>query len=69
VGASACLRKAIYELIEREGTRVEQDNGRIDYRRSIMALKAKFPRVPPEYFDALSNIQQLASDNVREGSW
>jgi hypothetical protein len=69
VGASACLRKAIYELIERANARVEQSNGRIDYRESIMALKAKFPRVPPEYFDALGGIQQMASDNVHEGSW
>jgi hypothetical protein len=69
VGASACLRKAIYELIEREEARVEHPNGRINYRESIMALKGKFPRVPPAYFDALSGIQQMASDQVHEGSW
>lgn len=68
VGASACLRKATYELIEREEARVERPNGRINYRESIMALKGKFPRVPPAYFDALSGIQQMASDQVHEGS-
>jgi hypothetical protein len=35
----------------------------------MIALKGKFPRVPPEYFDALSSIQQMSSDNVHEGSW
>ncbi len=69
VGASACLRKMIYELIEQEKARVEQPNGRIDYRESIMALKDKFQRVPPTYFDALSGIQQMASDKIHEGSW
>jgi hypothetical protein len=69
VGASACLRKALYELLEKEQSWVELPNGRIDYRESMIALKGKFPNVPPEYFDALGNIQQMSSDNVREGSW
>jgi hypothetical protein len=69
VGASACLRKAIYELLGKEQTLIQQPNGRIGYRESIMALKGKFPRVPAEYFDALSGIQQMASDQVHEGSW
>jgi hypothetical protein len=69
VGASACLRKAIHELLEKEQSWVEQPNGRINYRESVIALKGKFPRVPPEYFDALSGIEQMASDKVHEGSW
>jgi hypothetical protein len=69
VGASACLRKALYELLEKEQSWVELPNGRIDYRESLIALKGKFPRVPPEYFDALSSIQQMSGDNVHEGSW
>jgi hypothetical protein len=69
VGASACLRKAIYVLLEMEQAQKQQPNGRIDYRESIIALKGKFPRVPSEYFDALSGIQQMASDQVHEGSW
>lgn len=32
-------------------------------------MKAKFPAVAPELFDALGQIQELASDNVHEGSW
>jgi hypothetical protein len=69
VGASACLRKAIYGLLEKEQSWVQQPNGRIDYRESIAALKEKFPRVPAQYFDALAGIQQMASDYVHEGSW
>jgi hypothetical protein len=69
VGASACVRKAIYELIDLENVRVENQNGRTNYQDSIKALKEKFKQVPPEYFDALANIQELASDKVHEGSW
>ena len=69
VGASACLRKAIYELLKKEQVWSAQPSGRIDYRESIMALNGKFPRVPSEYFDALASIQRMASDQVHEGSW
>jgi len=69
VGASACVRKAIYELIDLEKVRVIRDNGRTNYTDSIKKLKEKFQYVPGAYFDALSNIQELASDNVHEGSW
>lgn len=69
VGSSACLRKAIYELIDIEKVRVLRENGLTDYKTSIKALKGKFNRVSEEYFDALANIQELASDKVHEGSW
>jgi len=66
VGASACPRKAIYELLKKEQVWSAQPSGRIDYRESIMALNGKFPRVPSEYFDALASIQRMASDQVHE---
>lgn len=70
VGASACLRKAIYELLEHEKTIIKNvKSGYADYKESIKSLKAKFVNVAPELFDALGDIQGLASDNVHEGSW
>lgn len=70
VGASACLRKAVYELLEYETAIVKNPkSGHADYQESIKSLKAKFPAVAPELFDALGHVQELASDNVHEGSW
>lgn len=70
VGASACLRKAVYELLEHEKAIVKnQKTGHADYQESIKTLKAKFPAVAPELFDGLGHIQEMTSDNVHEGSW
>lgn len=70
VGASACLRKAVYELLEHEKSIVKNTKtGHADYQESIKALKAKFLAVAPELFDALGHIQEMTSDNVHEGSW
>ncbi len=70
VGASACLRKAIYELLEYEKTIVKNPKtGYADYQASIDALKLKFSFVASELFDAIGHIQELASDSVHEGSW
>lgn len=70
VGASACLRKAIYELLVYEKAIVKNTKtGHADYQASIKNLKTEFPSVAPELFDALGDIQELASDNVHEGSW
>ncbi|MGB8816136.1 MAG: hypothetical protein WCC74_02825 [Minisyncoccia bacterium] len=69
-GASACLRKAIYELLEHEKTIVKNPKtGHANYQESIKALKAKFTNIAPELFDALGDVQELASDNIHEGSW
>ncbi len=70
VGASACLRKAIYELLEHEKSIVKNTKtGHADYQESIKTLKGKFSAVAPELFDALGHIQEMTSDNVHEGSW
>src|SRR3990167_2851283 len=70
VGASACLRKAIYELIEHEKSIIKnQKTGHADYQASIKSLKEKFTNVASELFDALGHTQEMASDNVHEGSW
>lgn len=64
-GASACLRKAIYELLRKEG--IGRDVG--DYKERIKALKDKFPEIEPMYFDVLSNIKDMADDRLHEESW
>jgi hypothetical protein len=70
VGASACIRKAIYELLEYEKKIVKNEKtGHADYKESIKALKQKFSSVAPELFDALGHIQEMASNQVHEGSW
>lgn len=70
VGASACLRKAIYELLEHEKSIVKNPKtGYADYQASIKSLKEKFNSVASELFDALGHTQEMVSDNVHEGSW
>jgi len=64
-GASACLRKAIYELLNKEG--IYADVG--SYEDRIKKLKDKFPAVDSVYFDVLCNIKDMASDKVHEESW
>ena len=62
-GASACTRKAVYELTVKEGTEGE------DYESKIKSLKAKFPNIDTVYFDVLSHIQGMTSDKIHEQSW
>ena len=70
VGASACLRKAIYELLEHEKSIAKNPKtGYADYQASIKSLKEKFTNVASELFDALGHTQEMVSDNVHEGSW
>jgi len=70
VGASACLRKAIYELLEYEKAIVKNPKtSYADYQESIKSLKKNFPNVASELFDALGHIQEMASNQVHEGSW
>jgi len=70
VGASGCLRKAIYELLELEQVAKTNTEGKdIDYGERVKVLKSKYPTVPPEYFDALTNIQGMTSEQLHEGDW
>ena len=62
-GASACCRKAIYELTVFE--KAEGDN----YESRIKYLKNKFPAVDGELFDVLCHIKDMTSDKVHEQSW
>jgi len=62
-GASACARKAIYEL-----TVLEKCEGK-DYEEKIKSLKAKYPSVDETLIDTLAHIQDMTSDKIHEQSW
>jgi hypothetical protein len=62
-GASACMRKAIYELLVIE-KRVEGD-----YESRIKSLKKLHPDSDPKLFDILAGIQDMTSDKIHEQSW
>ena len=70
VGASGCLRKAIYELLELEQvSKTDTAGNQLDYGERVKVLKSKYLTVPPEYFDALANIQGMTSEQLHEGDW
>ena len=62
-GASACMRKAIYEL-----TVIEQCEGE-GYEAKIKSLKKKYHQIDPSIFDVLAHIQGMTSDKIHEQSW
>lgn len=62
-GASACMRKAIYELLV-----IEKASGE-HYEERIKTLKDKYPKSDPTLFDILSQIQEMTSDKIHEQSW
>lgn len=62
-GASACMRKAIYELLFFE--KIEGGH----YEDRIKLLKTKYTNSDPELFDILGHIQDMTSDKIHEQSW
>jgi len=62
-GASACTRKAIYELTVKE--KAEGEN----YEDRIKFLKSKFSDIDPDLFDVLCHIKDMTSEKVHEQSW
>lgn len=76
-GASACMRKAIYEFLVLEKIPfyevIESDDlskkVELSYERRIKLLKGKYPEVDSEHFDTLAAIQGMTSDKVHEQSW
>lgn len=62
-GSSACMRKAIYELLI-----LEKIAGN-HYEERIKNLKSKYPNSDPELYDILSHIQEMTSDKIHEQSW
>lgn len=76
VGASGCLRKAIYELLEiqdipRNDTNEVGKETWLPYNERIKKLKQKFSdqHIDADYFDILASIQGMTSDALHEGSW
>ena len=62
-GASACMRKAIYELLI-----LEKAEG-ADYESRIKSLKQSHSDSDPQLFDILAHIQEMTSDKIHEQSW
>lgn len=62
-GASACTRKAIYELLI-----IEKAEG-VDYESRIKSLKKKYTGIDSMLFDGLAHIQDMTSEKVHEQSW
>jgi len=62
-GASACIRKVIYELLIIEA--IDGDS----YQERIKALKRKYQQSDEQLFDILAHIQDMTSDKIHEQSW
>jgi hypothetical protein len=70
VGSSACIRKSIYELLLSQNAIITDDtSNKSNYKESIKSLKKILPFVTEELFDILSQIQELSSEHIHEGSW
>lgn len=62
-GASACTRKAIYELLS-----LQEAKG-LNYDDKIKDVASKYPAVDVELFEILGHIKDMTSDHVHEQSW
>lgn len=62
-GASACMRKAIYELL------IIEECSKPHYDEKIKELKVKYKDTDPDLFDILGHIQDMTSDKIHEQSW
>lgn len=62
-GASACTRKAIYELL------AAQNCEGANYDDKITALRDAHPEVDPTHFEVLGHVKDVTRDHVHEESW
>jgi hypothetical protein len=62
-GASACTRKAIYELLALQNAEGANYDDKIKY------VAAKNPSINAELFEILGHIKDMTSDHVHEQSW
>jgi hypothetical protein len=62
-GASACARKAVFELFA-----MQKIDG-TDYASRIGALAVKFPGVDKELFEVLGQIEDMTREKMQEQSW
>lgn len=69
-GGSACLRKAIYQLLENQKIeKQDKDGNSLDYDTRIKALKEKLPHVDADFFDVLKIIKGVTSVELHENPW
>ena len=69
-GASACLRKAIYKLLQQQEIPEQDKDGKFfRYDDRIDLLKDKFKGINPAYFGNLKIIQGLTSQELHENDW
>ncbi|MFC1925586.1 hypothetical protein ACFLW2_02695 [Chloroflexota bacterium] len=61
--ASACIRRAIYELLVYENVKGST------YKDNIKFLRQKYPNVNKEYFSILLIIGDVTDDGVHQQSW
>jgi len=68
IGASGQLRKVIYKFLKDQNVPHVKDDkgGSLSYEEQIKWLKNKHTLVAGEYFDALSNIQDMVSEELHE---
>jgi hypothetical protein len=62
-GASACTRKAIYELLA-----LQKAEG-ANYDDKIGDLRLRHPAIDSELFEIIGHIKDMTSDHVHEQSW
>lgn len=62
-GASACTRKAIYELLA-----LQKAEG-ANYDDKIKDIQSKHPAVGGELFEIIGHVKDMTSDHVHEQSW
>ncbi|MBN4061876.1 MAG: hypothetical protein COA57_07945 [Flavobacteriales bacterium] len=62
-GASACMRKTIYELL------IIEKCSALNYDDKIKELKTKYKDTDHELFNILGHIKDMTSDKVHEQSW
>jgi len=73
-GASACLRKAIYELLSHEGVAKTESDGRggereRHYQDRVKDLKSTRKNMDPGSVDILAAALRATSDHLHEDSW
>lgn len=69
-GASACLRKSIYKLLQHQAIpEKDQTIDKIDYDKRIDALKKKYPKIDSDLFNNLKAVHALTSQEVHENDW
>lgn len=74
VGASACLRKAIYEVLAAEKIAKTESDGKgggrdRHYGDRVRDLKTVKPHMDPTFFDLLADAITATSDQLHEESW